>query len=328
MNAGYYHSEYGMPPRPLRPGPLLALSQMGPDHAQRGRVHGARPAVQPGFPRFLRRLPEQPGFLPRPGHDEPFNPTALSTTPITASSGWATFASPPGIRSSSASITRGTRSGRRTTWAGPGRSSTRAPSPGGLEDQVTLTDKWRLIVGASWDYLDKFEGENTSRVNPLVGLKLSPAEAFDLHLSYAGKSRFPSMNSLYSPGQGNPNLESERASTFELGAAYGKGIDLKGAVFATKLYDMINSFRLPNGLRNVFQYRRGQDQRRRGPGPERLVPADGDGQLHLPRPLEHLRRPAARRPVRSQFEPSARHRPAGEPQAGGGRAVRLGVLLV
>jgi len=123
---------------------------------------------------------------------------------------------------------------------------------GGLEDQVTLTDKWRLVAGASWDYLDKFEGENTSRVNPLVGLKFSPAEALDLHLSYAGKSRFPSMNSLYSPSQGNPNLESERASTFELGAAYGKGLYLKGAVFATKLYDMITSFRLPNGLRTYF----------------------------------------------------------------------------
>ncbi len=123
---------------------------------------------------------------------------------------------------------------------------------GGIEDHITLTDQWRVIVGASWDYLDKFEGENTSRLNPLVGLKYSPVEALDLHLSYAGKSRFPSMNSLYSPGQGNPNLESERASTWELGAACGRGIALKGAVFATKLYDMVDSFRLPNGLRTYF----------------------------------------------------------------------------
>ena len=123
---------------------------------------------------------------------------------------------------------------------------------GGIEDHITLTGQWRVIVGASWDYLDKFEGENTSRLNPLVGLKYSPVEALDLHLSYAGKSRFPSMNSLYSPGQGNPNLESERASTFELGAAYDRGITLKGAVFATKVFDLVNSFRLPNGLRTYF----------------------------------------------------------------------------
>ncbi len=123
---------------------------------------------------------------------------------------------------------------------------------GGLEDHITLTDQWRVIVGASWDYLDKFEGENTSRLNPLVGLKYSPVKALDLHLSYAGKSRFPSMNSLYSPGQGNPDLESERASTFELGAAYDGGITLTGAVFASMLFDMVNSFRLPNGLRTYF----------------------------------------------------------------------------
>jgi len=123
---------------------------------------------------------------------------------------------------------------------------------GGVEDHVTLTEKWRVIIGASWDHLDKFEGENTSRLNPLVGLKFSPVESLDLHLSYAGKSRFPSMNSLYSPSQGNPNLNSERASTWELGAAYGRGVYLTGTVFANKLYDLINSFRLPSGLRTYF----------------------------------------------------------------------------
>jgi outer membrane cobalamin receptor len=123
---------------------------------------------------------------------------------------------------------------------------------GGVEDHVTLTEKWRVIFGASWDYLDKFEGGNTSRLNPLVGLKYSPVESLDLHISYAGKSRFPSMNSLYSPSQGNPYLRSERASTWELGAAYSRGVYLSGAVFATELYDMINSFRLPNGLRTYF----------------------------------------------------------------------------
>ncbi len=122
----------------------------------------------------------------------------------------------------------------------------------GVEDHITLTPRWRVVLGASWDYLDKFEGKNTSRLNPLVGVKYSPAEDLDVHLSYAGKSRFPSMNSLYSPSQGNPDLLSERASTFELGAAYNRGVYLAAAVFSTKLYDMINSFRLPSGLRTYF----------------------------------------------------------------------------
>ncbi|OGD21652.1 MAG: hypothetical protein A2W03_17080 [Candidatus Aminicenantes bacterium RBG_16_63_16] len=122
----------------------------------------------------------------------------------------------------------------------------------GVEDHLTLTQRWRVIFGASWDHLAKFEGQSTSRVNPLVGLKYSPAEDLDLHLSYAAKSRFPSMNSLYSPSQGNPDLRSERAATWEIGAIYNRGIYLAGAVFATELYDMINSFRLPSGLRAYF----------------------------------------------------------------------------
>jgi iron complex outermembrane receptor protein len=122
----------------------------------------------------------------------------------------------------------------------------------GIEDHITVFKKWKVIAGLSFDYLDKYKGENKSKVNPLVGLKYSPTEDLDLHLSFANKSKFPSMNSLYSPGQGNPNLHSEFASTWELGATYSKGIYLTGSLFVTKLKDMINSFRLPNGLRTYF----------------------------------------------------------------------------
>ncbi len=122
----------------------------------------------------------------------------------------------------------------------------------GIEDHITVFEKWKIIAGVSFDYLDKLTGGSTSRVNPLVGLKYSPTENLDLHISFANKSKFPSMSSLYSPSQGNPNLHSEFASTWELGATYGKGLYLTGSVFVTKLKDMINSFRLPNGLRTYF----------------------------------------------------------------------------
>jgi len=122
----------------------------------------------------------------------------------------------------------------------------------GVEDHITVFEKWKVIAGLSFDYLDKCKGENKSKVNPLVGLKYSPTEDLDLHVSFANKSKFPSMNSMYSPSQGNPNLRSEFASTWELGATYSKGISLTGSVFITKLKDMVNSFRLPNGLRTYF----------------------------------------------------------------------------
>jgi iron complex outermembrane receptor protein len=122
----------------------------------------------------------------------------------------------------------------------------------GIEEHITVFEKWKVIAGLSFDYLDKFTGKNTSKVNPLVGLKYSPTDDLDLHLSFAKKSKFPSMNSMYSPSSGNPNLLSEHASTWELGATYSKGIYLTGSVFASKLKDMINSFRLPSGLRTFF----------------------------------------------------------------------------
>jgi outer membrane cobalamin receptor len=122
----------------------------------------------------------------------------------------------------------------------------------GIEDHISVVEKWKIIAGLSFDYLDKLTGGGTSRVNPLLGLKYSPTDDLDLHVSFANKSKFPSMSSLYSPGQGNPNLHSEFASTWEIGATYGKGIYLTGSVFITKLRDMINSYILPNGLRTYF----------------------------------------------------------------------------
>lgn len=122
----------------------------------------------------------------------------------------------------------------------------------GIEDHVTILEKWKVIAGFSYDYINKFTGTNKSRINPLVGLKFSPTEDLDLHLSFAKKSKFPSMSSMYSPSSGNPNLHSEFASTWEFAATYNKGIFLTGSVFFSKIKDMINSFRLPSGVRTYF----------------------------------------------------------------------------
>jgi len=104
----------------------------------------------------------------------------------------------------------------------------------------------------SFDALDKYTGNTSSRVNPLVGLKFSPDDALDFHLSYSNKSRFPSMRSLYSPSSGNPDLLSEKASMWELGGVYDRGIYLSAAVFANDLRNMIDSYRLPDGTRRYF----------------------------------------------------------------------------
>lgn len=117
------------------------------------------------------------------------------------------------------------------------------------EDHLRILDDWKLIAGASWDRLSKFEGTASSKLNPLVGVKYAPGDDFEAHLSFSGKSKFPNMRALYSPSSGNPTLLSERAQSWELGATYNKGFYVSGAVFLNAIRDLIDSVRLPNGMR-------------------------------------------------------------------------------
>jgi len=115
----------------------------------------------------------------------------------------------------------------------------------GVEDHFSFFDDWVLVAGLSLDYLDKFTGENTTRVNPLVGVKYTPLPQLDLHVSFSQKSRFPSMRSMYSPSSGNPDLLSERGTLWELGFTYNDRFLLTGAFFLSRFKDLIDSVRLP-----------------------------------------------------------------------------------
>ena len=122
----------------------------------------------------------------------------------------------------------------------------------GVEDHFSLIDKWTLIAGISVDSLDKYVGGTTTRVNPLMGVKYSPSEALDIHVSYAGKSKFPSMRSLYSSSNGNPDLKSEYGRSYELSATYKKGIFITGSVFSNILRNYIDTVKLPDGTRRFY----------------------------------------------------------------------------
>ena len=122
----------------------------------------------------------------------------------------------------------------------------------GVEDHLSLSDRWKVIGGLSFDRLSKFTGNSTSKVNPLLGLKFTPWDSFDLHLSASGKSKFPNMRAMYSPSSGNPDLKSEFGRSYELGFTFNRGVYLSGAAFANEIRDLIDSIRLPSGLRQYF----------------------------------------------------------------------------
>ncbi len=114
-----------------------------------------------------------------------------------------------------------------------------------VEDHLVFMDRWQLVAGVSYDHLDKFTGESTGSFNPLVGIRYSPREYLDLHLSYSRKSRFPSMRSMYSSPSGNPDLLSESGSIWELGFEFTREVQITGAVFLMSFKDLIDSVILP-----------------------------------------------------------------------------------
>jgi len=118
-----------------------------------------------------------------------------------------------------------------------------------LEDHYDLGDRWKLIGGLSLDYIAKYTGGSTTKLNPLLGVKFSPFADLDLHASASLKSKFPSMRSMYSPSSGNPDLVSEQGTCFELGGSYNRGVLISGAVFAYEFKNLIDTVRLLDGTR-------------------------------------------------------------------------------
>jgi outer membrane receptor protein involved in Fe transport len=123
----------------------------------------------------------------------------------------------------------------------------------GIEDHFSLTDKWKVIGGLSLDYIDKFTpGEHNTSLNPLIGLKFTPTGALDFHVSFARKSRFPSMRSLYSANSGNPDLLSESGTSIELATTWSGPLYVTASVFFSRFKNFIDSVRLPDGTRRYF----------------------------------------------------------------------------
>lgn len=118
-----------------------------------------------------------------------------------------------------------------------------------VEGRYRFFNQLALNAGVSLDTIAKFMGPATTRLNPLLGLVYAPAAGLDLHLSFAKKTRFPSMRALYSTGSGNPDLLTEDGTVWELGGTYSGTVDVSAAAFAYRLNNMIDSVVQPSGIR-------------------------------------------------------------------------------
>ncbi|MCK7511921.1 MAG: TonB-dependent receptor [Desulfobacterales bacterium] len=199
----------------------------------------------------------------------------------------------------------------------------------GVEDEFRLTDRWKVIGGLSLDHITKFQGgENNTKLNPLIGVKFTPNDELDFHVSFARKSRFPShafplfdeLGESGPPGRVGDELRVRR------------DLERAGLPDGDRLLQPVQGLHRHHHLggRNaaVRQRRRSPHHRFRGPGPEEAQMAGSDRQLHVPRPAERHRRQAARRPAQEQpqFRPLG---PAGQGRPGRGlRAAGIEVLVV
>jgi outer membrane receptor protein involved in Fe transport len=115
-----------------------------------------------------------------------------------------------------------------------------------VEGRYEVIDHLSLNAGVSLDTIAKFIGPSTTRLDPLVGLNYAPLDDLDLHVSFAKKTRFPSMRALYSPSSGNPDLLTEDGDAWELGGSYRGAVEVVAAGFLYRLTNMIDSVQLPD----------------------------------------------------------------------------------
>lgn len=121
-----------------------------------------------------------------------------------------------------------------------------------VEDHLSLGDKWKVIGGLSFDLISKYSGGTYNRLNPMIGLKFTPNDTLDMHLSFSQKSRLPNMRALYSPSSGNPDLLSEMGTNVEGGFTWDGPVRISGSVFIYRFKNMIDSITLSDGTKRYW----------------------------------------------------------------------------
>jgi len=104
----------------------------------------------------------------------------------------------------------------------------------GVENEFTMIDNLSIVAGISYDWFDVTKAQTTDssdtieeldtpdrkdEVNPMLGAAYTFADSTKLFGSVAKKTRFPTLNELYSSNSGNQNLQAEESINYTLGAS-------------------------------------------------------------------------------------------------------------
>jgi iron complex outermembrane recepter protein len=134
----------------------------------------------------------------------------------------------------------------------------------GLEDEVAMLDsRLSLVGGIGYDWFDvkESEGNTTDRstgdftgqvekavpdkmteINPMIGANYNLSDATKIFASIARKTRFPTLNQLYTSKGGNVDLKAEKSINYTIGIsrAFGKIASVEFSPFYHDISDRIS----------------------------------------------------------------------------------------
>lgn len=108
-----------------------------------------------------------------------------------------------------------------------------------VQDELRLLDRVSIVGGLRWDDNDDYGRELTPRVATAVAVKETGTR---LRGAWAQGFRAPTINDLFFPGFGNPDLDAERSTSWEVGAdqeAWQRRVRLSATYFHTRFKDLI-----------------------------------------------------------------------------------------
>lgn len=86
-----------------------------------------------------------------------------------------------------------------------------------LQYEVSPLQKTGLVLGYNYHWFKKDGGEGDSRPSFMLGAHYDPLQGTRVRASAARTIRFPSVQQLYDPESGNPDLTTEESDNYEIG---------------------------------------------------------------------------------------------------------------
>jgi vitamin B12 transporter len=121
-----------------------------------------------------------------------------------------------------------------------------------VQDVWQAGDRVRMILGTRWDDTDEWGSETSPRAH--LGWMIG--ETVEMRVGYGTAFRQPSLGELYYPFYGNPELEPETSSSYEVGfvqTAKSGSSRWQLNVFSTELEDLIQYDYATSTSRNIAQ---------------------------------------------------------------------------